>query len=301
MNRLSLLRRLFAGAQTLDRADWPMLRLVPSSWKRRGMRALFRSAQCVLGEGGVVTLEGLRWSIPPSMRSTFVLQHHEPGVRRVLDRILRPGMTVVDVGANIGYHTVFSAKRVLPGGRVVAVEADAENAVYLRENLRLNGVGDGTGRAVTVLEVAAGAARYRRPFHRRPDAGHHGFYEHPTEKALETVEVEVAPLDELVESPVDLVKIDVEAGEMDVLAGMEKIVAESPGLHLLVEWNPPLMKAAGLDPHALPERVTALGFDLSVVREPDGGLQPFALLDVDLDQEYDLLAQPAGGGCLQRR
>jgi FkbM family methyltransferase len=287
---LSLLRRLYSGIRALDRADWPLFRRVPSVWKRRLVRAFFRSADSALTRGEPVELEGLRWSVPDSMRSTFVLQSHEPGVRRVLERLLRPGMVVVDVGANIGYHTVFAASRVQPGGKVFAVEADADNLAHLRENLRLNGVEPGV---VEVLQVAAGAVRRRRSFHRRPDAGHHGLYPHPTEATLEIVEVEERPLDELIEGPVDVVKIDVEAGELEVLEGMERILAASPEIRLVVEWNPPLMAAAGLRPTALPQRLAALGFEISVIETYGGTLR---LLDRDLrppEEEVELLAMRA--------
>ena len=287
MKGLPLLRRLFAGIQAVDRADWSWLQWIPAAWKRRLVKAAFRSADAVLTQGEPVELDGLRWSIPESLRGTFVLRHHEPGVRSLLGRLLCPGMVFVDVGANIGYHTVFAARRVGPGGKVYAVEADADNLEHLRENLRLNRVEPGL---VEVLPVAAGAVRRRRRFHRRPDAGHHGLYPHPTEETLAIVEVEERPLDELIGGPVDLVKIDVEAGELEALDGMERLLRESPRIRLMVEWNPPLMEAAGLRPEALPERLSALGFDLSVIEGPRGALRALDLRAAPPEEGVDLLA-----------
>lgn len=251
------------------------------------VRALFRSADAALTRGEPVELDGLRWAIPDSLRGTFVLRQHEPGVRSILEHSLRPGMVFVDVGANIGYHTVFAAQRVRPVGKVYAVEADADNLEHLRKNLRLNRVGADT---VEVLPVAAGAVRRRRRFHRRSDAGHHGLYPHPTEETLEVVEVEERPLDELIEGPVDLVKIDVEAGELEVLEGMERLLRESSGIRLMVEWNPPLMAAAGLRPESLPERLASLGFQLTVIEGPEGALRPLDLDRLSRDHEHELLA-----------
>lgn len=291
MRGLPLLRRLFAGIQALDRADWPVFRLVPAAWKRRLVRALFRSADSVLRRGEPVELDGLRWSLPESMRSTFVLQRHEPGVRRVLERLLRPGMVVADVGANIGYHTVFAARLVQPEGKVFAIEPDESNLAHLRENLRLNAIDSST---VEILSVAAGATHRRRSFHRRPDPGHHGFHPHPVETTLEVIEVEERPLDELIEGRVDLVKIDVEAGELEVLEGMERILRENPEVRLIVEWNPPLMLAAGLQPAALPEHLTTLGFELTVIQGPAEELRPLDLTRGPPPRPLDLLAVRPG-------
>src|SRR5262245_30127979 len=59
-------------------------------------------------------------------------------VLEVLDRILRKGMRVLDVGANIGEVALFSAKRVTPGGRVICFEPMTNLAEVLRRNIRLN-------------------------------------------------------------------------------------------------------------------------------------------------------------------
>jgi len=60
---------------------------------------------------------------------------------------------------------------------------------------------------------------------------------------------------------VDLVKIDVEGAELDVLAGMTRMLRH-PALRLLVEWHPRLQEAAGYPPDALPRALVDHGFRL---------------------------------------
>ena len=60
---------------------------------------------------------------------------------RVVTRLLDPGGTYVDVGANVGTLAAAAAAKVGPSGRVVAVEANPTIAGFLRENMRLNGFG----------------------------------------------------------------------------------------------------------------------------------------------------------------
>src|SRR4051812_2402147 len=49
--------------------------------------------------------------------------------------VVKPGMTVLDIGANVGQMTLESALLVGPKGRVVAVEPGAGNLEYLRQHV----------------------------------------------------------------------------------------------------------------------------------------------------------------------
>src|SRR5262245_30539798 len=66
-------------------------------------------------------------------------------------KLLAPGMTALDVGANVGQYTLLAAQRVGPSGRVHAFEPTPHVAAKLRANVRLNGF-----RNVTVAEMAVG-------------------------------------------------------------------------------------------------------------------------------------------------
>jgi tRNA A58 N-methylase Trm61 len=77
---------------------------------------------------------------------------YEPHVTAVLERHVRPGMFVVDIGANIGYLTMYLAMLVGPSGRVVAVEPNPENVVLIEASRRANGFDQ-----VSILQCAAGS------------------------------------------------------------------------------------------------------------------------------------------------
>ena len=125
---------------------------------------------------------------------------------------LRPGMTVWDLGANVGLYTLPSARAVGMAGRVFAFEPLARNLVYLNHHIALNAL-----RNVTVCGVAVGGATQRvrmaggdspAEFHIDPDGG----VEVPA-VALDDWRVRTAcPLP-------DIVKIDVEGAEDAVLRG----------------------------------------------------------------------------------
>src|SRR5580693_3317358 len=88
-------------------------------------------------------------AVTPGLRSGA----YEPHLTAVFERHCRPGMTVVDVGANLGYFSLLAARLVGPGGRVVALEPNSENCRLLLSSLRRSGVSN-----VELLPVAADQA-----------------------------------------------------------------------------------------------------------------------------------------------
>lgn len=69
------------------------------------------------------------------MRNICHGKGYEEQVTATIRRHLKPGMTVVDIGANIGMLTLFMAKKVGEHGRVVAFEPHERNTMFLQSNL----------------------------------------------------------------------------------------------------------------------------------------------------------------------
>lgn len=53
-------------------------------------------------------------------------------------QLIKPGMTVIDIGANIGYFTLLFAKLVGNHGHVIAIEPEPDNFLYLQQNVTIN-------------------------------------------------------------------------------------------------------------------------------------------------------------------
>lgn len=78
---------------------------------------------------------------------------YESGLVRLLPKLIEPGTTVLDVGANIGFFSIHMAHVVGANGRVVAFEPIAELAALLNKSIAENALND----VVTVETVAVGA------------------------------------------------------------------------------------------------------------------------------------------------
>ncbi len=257
-----VLKKLFGLAMALDRADLPLLRLIPARAKSGLVRTFFNLFNPLMPEKPV-RLNGLHFYVPRHISRSYLLQPHEPEVTAVLERCLEPGLVVVDVGANIGYHALHAARLVGPVGRVYAVEPGQDNLAYLEKNIALN-----RAENVQVLPYAAGASRRMREFHLLKLSLQNSFdlYEQQPDDIVGIQQVQEMPLDELIAEPVDFVKIDIEGAEIEALQGMQRILA-NPNIRLVVEWNPRALRRAGHAVEALPEFLWQRGFRLSAIDE----------------------------------
>lgn len=208
-----------------------------------------------------VTLAGMRIHVPGPLPFRLAAVMGNLRMQRMLDNLLHPGDTVVDVGANIGYNTFYAACCVGQSGRVYSVEPAQDSLTVLYANLFANHL-----RNVFVLPYAAGSRYELAQFFLRGEVSavnslfHNNFYAAVTE----TVEVLTAPLDDLIPVIPNLVKIDVEGAELEVLQGMVRMI-DAPSLRLIVEWHPTLQQAADHAADALPRYLLARGFTLHAV------------------------------------
>ncbi|MFW6079408.1 MAG: FkbM family methyltransferase [Gemmatimonadota bacterium] len=161
---------------------------------------------------------------PGLARDLAVRGRREEQLKYILDRLLRPGQTVLDVGANVGYYAILEARRVGPEGHVYAIEPEPHNFRMLNANVRLNGLerrietvhagaADRPGRMRLLVSELSNLHTFRRQS-RAGDA----------RRALrgESVEVETVTLAGFLRGrrPVDLIRMDIEGFEVEVLTGL---------------------------------------------------------------------------------
>lgn len=191
----------------------------------------------------------------------YVCGSFEPNEFAFLDRVLRPGMVFVDVGANDGYYTLFAARRVGPTGRVVAAEPSSRERAHLQRNLGRNGLDN-----VTVVPAAIGAISGLADLHlaHGVHAGHNtlGSFAHDDVVRASLERVAIEPLDAVVArlglSRVDFVKVDVEGAEARVIAGAANVLSTMRPL-MLLEVNDKALRAQG---HCADSLVETLRVDL---------------------------------------
>jgi FkbM family methyltransferase len=149
----------------------------------------------------------------------------EGAEREFVRRSLKPGDVFFDVGANLGLFTLTAAQRIGPSGHVYAFEPSQREAHYLRRNLELNQLTN-----VTVVTQAVSDQCGTARFAIAADGGNNSLMRnaHPQQQIQAWQEVEVTTLDTFIAAHamlrVDLMKIDVEGGEVDVLRGAARLL-----------------------------------------------------------------------------
>jgi FkbM family methyltransferase len=195
----------------------------------------------------------------------------EPGTRRTIRRILAPGMSYIDVGAHIGLLTLAGARAVGEMGSVLAIEPTPETFELLSRTI----AGNDLRKSVKALSVAAGSHAGRRRFHTGTVLGHNSFYrpeDHASDRLASEIDVDVARLDDLVSAGtrVDLVKIDAEGAELEILAGMRRIVAENPSMAIIAEFGPSHLARSGTTPQEWLSTFGDQGFEAWAIDESSG-------------------------------
>lgn len=179
-----------------------------------------------------------------------------------LVELLKPGMTAVDVGANVGYFTLLMAELVGPEGRVHAIEPNAGIAALLRRSIDVNGFGART----TVHELALGDATEQValvvPAHEPKNA-----YVVPAVGRRSETRVASQRFDAMPELlTADLIKIDVEGSEERVWQGMRGLLGSGRPLTIILEVK--LERYA--DAPGFVDELDRHGFSLSVIDPADG-------------------------------
>ncbi|MDR3512919.1 MAG: FkbM family methyltransferase [Caulobacteraceae bacterium] len=185
--------------------------------------------------------------------------------------LIQPGDTVIEVGANIGTHTIPLARRVSPLGRLVAIEAQPVAAMLLEANLALNAIG-----WVEVQLAAAGRAPGVACVPTVDYRAHRNVGSVSLVGAQSEGQIEVRTIDSMALRP-SLIKIDVEGMELEVLEGAAGTIQACRPL-LYVENNPEPVAESVAVLRWLRERKYDLYWDVRSLHEPAnfrGQAQPF--------------------------
>lgn len=189
---------------------------------------------------------------------------------RLFSSLVKEGMTVVDIGANVGYYTLLAARLVGPRGKVFAFEPNPQNFALLSRNVETNGyrnvalipraVSDTSGTAALCIDRASSGGHSLSTFRGGAD----------------TVQVGTVSLDDYFagkRTVVDVLKMDAEGAEMAIFAGMQHVLARNPDLAMLTEFFPRAMRGLGHRPEEYIRQLVGCGFQIHPIDEDHGEIE----------------------------
>ncbi|CAH0166915.1 hypothetical protein SRABI36_04140 [Pedobacter sp. Bi36] len=147
---------------------------------------------------------------------------YEFSLKMHFKKYINEGMTVVDVGANIGFHTLYFAALVGPYGKVIAFEPMPDNFESLTKNIKLNQFDQ-----VQPISNALSNKNEELNIHiskNLKNPGAHNLFEEGEKNATVTCRKGDDILEELTAARISFIKIDVEGYEYPALQGLEKTI-----------------------------------------------------------------------------
>lgn len=215
-------------------------------------------------------LLGYKWFFSAKSSYWIVLGCYERETSEWLRKTLKPGDTFFDVGANVGYFTLFARKLVGPNGRVFAFEPDTRNLQVLRRNLEINQ----TKAEVISMALSDRIGKVRFIVEENGPNSHLGtvVLEHAKSNLEEEIDVMTTTLEDFVErsgvSP-SIIKMDVEGAELLVLKGGARIFSQRKPTCIISTHSGQLNRDCRAFLAACDYRVSSLpGFEHELVCEP---------------------------------
>jgi FkbM family methyltransferase len=189
----------------------------------------------------------------------FINEIYEPYETELISSIIKPGSVVLDIGANIGYHTLLFAKLVGQSGKVFAFEPDPANFRLLEKNVSVNGYPN------VALEQKAVSNRNEKKklYLHESNPMMHTIFKSQQRSGLDSVEIDTISLDNYFSNyggKIDFIKMDIEGSEYTALEGMQTILQRQNDIKLLVAFNPSAIREYGYKPEQQIDLLVSNGF-----------------------------------------
>lgn len=196
-------------------------------------------------------------------KQLFFYNYREPNCTELTKKLLQPGMTVLEIGANIGYYALIESKAIGKTGSIHAFEPFSQNFEILKKNVAINNYDD----RVTLYNKAVSNVSGTNKIFIPKKMNRCNMLSSNGEK-YETVEsITIDGFFDKKFAP-DFIRMDVEGFEYYIFDGMINTLKKTKDCIVYMEYHPYLIEKEGLDYHKPIELLFSLGFSpIYVVKE----------------------------------
>jgi FkbM family methyltransferase len=262
----------------------PLHDLARAAWRAGGKPFLVIATRLLEQAQGFHFPRKSGWKL--EWKLDMLLGLYEKGTVMACAKAICPGVTVLDVGAHIGYFTKRFARATGVEGRVYAFEPSEENIGLLRVNV---------ARCASVTIVEKAVSDRTDPGNlfvsSGSKGGDHSLFRQP--HTIASQPIDLIALDDFWNSigrpRIGLIKIDIEGGETRALEGARALIGHHERLILIVEYSPVNLRSAGTEPAEFLALLSTLGFTYSAIG-PKGEMLA-ALPPLEGDEYVNLLCR----------
>lgn len=198
----------------------------------------------------------------------------------LVNKEIKQGDVVLDIGAHIGYYTLIFAKLVGKKGRVYAFEPDPTNFALLKQNVEINGYKN----VILVQKAVSNKNGKLELFLGEVNTADHRIYN--SHDARKFIKIESIKLDDYFKDykgKISFVKIDIQGAEKVAVLGMSELLKKNKSIKIITEFWPIGLKRYGIEPKEYLQLLLKHGFNLYEIIDKQGKIKltnPKELLNV---------------------
>jgi FkbM family methyltransferase len=196
---------------------------------------------------------------------------YKPLEIELLEREIKKGDIVLDIGAHIGSYTLITSKLVGENGRIYSFEPDPNNFALLRKNVVINGC-----KNVTLVQKAVSNKSGKIRLHLNEDnIGDHRIYN--SQDGRRSIEVESVQLDDYFggqDVNISFIKMDIQGAEGWALEGMHGLLGRNKNVKILTEFWPFGLEKSGFGAKKYIDQLVKYGFKLYQLNEGEKKIEP---------------------------
>jgi FkbM family methyltransferase len=204
---------------------------------------------------------------------------YENNETKIFMDLIKPGMIVLDVGANIGYYSLVSAKIVGNKGKVYAFEPEPNNFNLLLKNIKVNNYEN----IIPVNMAASNKNGNAQLFLDKNNFGNQSLASKNVPECRGVIAIKTITLDKYFKDIIknknmDIIKMDAQGAEGMVLEGAKNILKKNP--IIITEFSPIALKNMGTSPQKMLENIRKLNYKLFIIHEKENIIEEKSIKEI---------------------
>ncbi|AMA73254.1 MULTISPECIES: FkbM family methyltransferase [Aneurinibacillus] len=191
----------------------------------------------------------------------LIIQHGfwEKWVTDTFLGLVKPGMTVLDIGANCGYYSLLAAMHVGPQGKVHAFEPNPFHHDNFMKSIAINGFTHVELHKVALTNTNGETMLYI------PGTGGASIYNPGTPGTAEVKVQTVVFSEYFPKQKIDVIKIDIDGSEPLMMDGLFQLIDSNDEIQIIMEYCPVLWSAGGYHPLPILQKFAERGFSFHII------------------------------------